>query len=94
MNISSPNTPGLRDLQGAESLERLLGELVNARESLSGVHGNRVPLLVKIAPDLDEAGLHSIGACFAVGRRWRGRDQHYDDASRIARSPHAKRPAV
>jgi dihydroorotate dehydrogenase len=62
VNISSPNTPGLRDLQGAESLERLLGELLNARESLSGVHGKRVPLLVKIAPDLDEAGLHSIGS--------------------------------
>ena len=60
VNISSPNTPGLRNLQGADSMERLLGELVNAREGLIGTHGKRVPLLVKIAPDLDEAALDSI----------------------------------
>ena len=60
VNISSPNTPGLRDLQGEESLDQLLTELVNARETLSGIHRKRVPLLVKIAPDLDEPGLLSI----------------------------------
>ena len=60
VNISSPNTPGLRDLQGEESLDQLLTELVNAREVLSGTHRKRVPLLVKIAPDLDEDGLLSI----------------------------------
>jgi dihydroorotate dehydrogenase len=60
VNISSPNTPGLRNLQSAEALDRLLLELVNAREQLSGVHGKRVPLLVKLAPDLDDANLDSI----------------------------------
>src|SRR5688572_13266202 len=60
INISSPNTPGLRDLQEASSLDKLLGELAEARETLSGVHGKRVPLLVKIAPDLDDAGIQSI----------------------------------
>jgi len=60
VNISSPNTPGLRSLQGADSMERLLGDLVNARETLSATHGKRVPLLVKIAPDLDAAALDSI----------------------------------
>lgn len=60
VNISSPNTPGLRDLQEASSLHKLLAELVNARETLSGVHGKHLPLLVKIAPDLDEAGVESI----------------------------------
>jgi dihydroorotate dehydrogenase len=60
INISSPNTPGLRDLQEASSLDRLLSELASARETLSGVHGKRVPLLVKIAPDLDEPGIQSI----------------------------------
>jgi len=60
INISSPNTPGLRDLQEASSLDKLLAELVDARETLSGVHGKRVPLLVKIAPDLDEQGIESI----------------------------------
>ncbi len=62
VNISSPNTPGLRDLQGAESLERLLAELVDAREALSGVHRKRVPMLVKIAPDLDEAELQAVSS--------------------------------
>jgi dihydroorotate dehydrogenase len=60
VNISSPNTPGLRELQGADSLDRLLRDLMDTRESLSGTHRKRVPLLVKIAPDLDEAGLQSI----------------------------------
>jgi dihydroorotate dehydrogenase len=60
INISSPNTPGLRDLQAEESLEQLLAELVDEREKLSGVHGKRVPLLVKIAPDLDAKGIDSI----------------------------------
>jgi len=60
INISSPNTPGLRELQGAASLDLLLLELVNARESLATRHGKRVPLLVKLAPDLDDASLDSI----------------------------------
>ncbi len=60
VNISSPNTPGLRDLQHESSLEKLLGELANARESLAGQHSKRVPLVVKIAPDLDEPGIDSI----------------------------------
>ncbi len=60
VNVSSPNTPGLRDLQGEESLDRLLADLVNEREKLHGVHGKRVPLLVKIAPDLDAEGVQSI----------------------------------
>ena len=60
VNVSSPNTPGLRELQGEESLDQLLGDLVNEREKLHGVHARRVPLLVKIAPDLDVNGVHSI----------------------------------
>lgn len=56
INISSPNTPGLRDLQGADALVRLLDRALDARErSLTG--GQRCPLFVKIAPDLDEEGL-------------------------------------
>jgi dihydroorotate dehydrogenase len=62
INISSPNTPGLRDLQEASSLEKLLTELVDARETLRGVHGKPVPLLVKIAPDLEGDGVESICA--------------------------------
>jgi dihydroorotate dehydrogenase len=56
INISSPNTPGLRDLQGKEALTRLLTEALEAREAtLPG--GETCPVFVKIAPDLDEEGL-------------------------------------
>ncbi|MBN8480040.1 MAG: quinone-dependent dihydroorotate dehydrogenase [Xanthomonadales bacterium] len=60
INISSPNTQGLRDLQGEDALRRLLGELGDARERLAGVHGARKPILLKIAPDLVEAELDAI----------------------------------
>lgn len=53
VNISSPNTPGLRDLQAGENLEHLLSGLRRERENLAQIHGRRVPLAVKIAPDLE-----------------------------------------
>lgn len=56
INISSPNTPGLRNLQADEALERLLGAVLKARSKASV----RVPVLLKIAPDLDEKALDSI----------------------------------
>lgn len=52
VNISSPNTPGLRKLQTAEYLGELLGGLSVEREALAQQQGRRVPLAVKIAPDL------------------------------------------
>ena len=52
VNISSPNTAGLRELQEEQALRRLLGELQEARERLWTRHGRRVPMLVKVAPDL------------------------------------------
>jgi dihydroorotate dehydrogenase len=56
INISSPNTPGLRDLQGKEALTRLLTEALDVREAaLTG--GEKCPVFVKIAPDLDAEGL-------------------------------------
>jgi dihydroorotate dehydrogenase len=60
VNVSSPNTPGLRDLQSEESLEQLLAALVDEREKQIGIHRKRVPLLVKIAPDLDDRGIDAI----------------------------------
>jgi dihydroorotate dehydrogenase len=60
VNISSPNTQGLRDLQEEETLRRFLGTLVDARERLAGRHGARKPLLLKIAPDLSEEELDAI----------------------------------
>ncbi len=54
VNISSPNTKDLRELQGAAELDRLLGALARQRTRLTDRHGRRVPLAVKVAPDLDE----------------------------------------
>jgi dihydroorotate dehydrogenase len=54
INVSSPNTPGLRDLQGKARLSRLLDTLVASRKDLSRRHGETKPLFLKIAPDLAE----------------------------------------
>ena len=62
VNISSPNTAGLRALQEAEQLDALLARLVAARERLAERHGRRVPLVLKIAPDLDDVQVHAIAA--------------------------------
>ncbi|MGD1887589.1 MAG: quinone-dependent dihydroorotate dehydrogenase [Cohaesibacteraceae bacterium] len=56
INISSPNTPGLRDLQGKQALTRLLTEALEARARILRA-GEACPVFVKIAPDLDEEGL-------------------------------------
>jgi dihydroorotate dehydrogenase len=61
VNISSPNTPGLRDLQAGEALARLLGAVLAARAQAE----KRVPVLLKLAPDLDEAGMDAIAAVIA-----------------------------
>lgn len=52
VNISSPNTPGLRELQRGEALDALLAPLKEAQGRLESRHGNYVPLVVKIAPDM------------------------------------------
>jgi len=68
VNISSPNTQGLRDLQNEESLRRFVNELRTAQEDLASVRGFRVPMLVKIAPDLSEAELDGMAAVFNAVR--------------------------
>ncbi|QSA96128.1 quinone-dependent dihydroorotate dehydrogenase [Methylococcus sp. EFPC2] len=60
VNISSPNTPGLRTLQLGESLNGLLAGLAETREELADEHGRRVPLAVKIAPDLADEDLPEL----------------------------------
>ena len=52
VNVSSPNTARLRELQGSAGLSRILGALLEERSALQRRHGKRVPLLVKVAPDL------------------------------------------
>ena len=62
INISSPNTKNLRALQSDEALDALLGAIAAKRESLAQQHGRRVPVFVKIAPDLDENQVKVIAA--------------------------------
>ncbi|MEP9370672.1 quinone-dependent dihydroorotate dehydrogenase [Mesorhizobium sp. KR1-2] len=62
VNISSPNTPGLRNMQARESLAELLSRVVAARESEAKRLGRKTPLFLKIAPDLHEADLEDIAA--------------------------------
>ncbi len=62
VNISSPNTKNLRALQSDEALDALLGRIAERRETLASQHGKRVPIFVKIAPDLDEAQVDVIAA--------------------------------
>jgi len=62
INISSPNTKNLRALQSDAALDALLGALQQRREALASQHGRRVPMFVKIAPDLDEAQVKVIAA--------------------------------
>jgi len=65
VNISSPNTKSLRDLQGAAELGRLLGAMAQRRTELADRHGRRVPLAVKVAPDLDDAQIPVIAQIIA-----------------------------
>lgn len=63
VNISSPNTAGLRELQEEQMLRRLVGTLREEQERLGAKHGRRIPMLVKIAPDLSDP---DIEACARV----------------------------
>lgn len=62
VNISSPNTKNLRELQIDAALDALLSALQARRGELQSRHGRRVPMFVKIAPDLDEAQVRLIAA--------------------------------
>jgi len=59
VNISSPNTAGLRELQEEQALRRLVGGLREAQERLGAQHGRRVPMLVKVAPDLSDRDIEA-----------------------------------
>ncbi len=60
VNISSPNTPGLRDLQAPAVLGQLLERVMAAREQIATSGGRRVPVLVKVAPDIAEQDIEPI----------------------------------
>jgi dihydroorotate dehydrogenase len=60
VNISSPNTAGLRELQEEQALRQLIGTLRDSQEELGAQHGKRVPMLVKIAPDLSDEDIDAV----------------------------------
>lgn len=64
VNISSPNTPGLRDLQHGESLKILLEGLKNTQNRLSEQHQSYTPIAVKIAPDMNDEQLKDMAVLF------------------------------
>ncbi|ANH39428.1 Dihydroorotate dehydrogenase (quinone) [Nocardioides dokdonensis FR1436] len=67
VNVSSPNTPGLRSLQAVERLEPLLAHVRRTADAATG--GRRVPLLVKIAPDLADSDVDAIADLAVAGHR-------------------------
>ena len=60
LNISSPNTRGLKDLQQREQVEHLLTRLSSKRERLANRHGKRIALLLKVSPDLEKEHVTAI----------------------------------
>ena len=60
VNISSPNTKNLRELQSEAALDALLSALKSRQGELAAEHGRQVPLFLKIAPDLDESQVQTI----------------------------------
>ena len=62
VNVSSPNTERLRELQAPEGLSSIVGPLLELRARLETRHGRRVPLLVKVAPDLDSPQISAMAA--------------------------------
>lgn len=62
VNISSPNTPGLRDLQAPEALDELLARVMATRAAIEAIKSKRTPIIVKIAPDIAEDDIAPIVA--------------------------------
>lgn len=60
INLSSPNTPGLRELQYGEALKSLLEMLKQEQAELTGRYGRKVPIAIKIAPDMTESEVAEI----------------------------------
>ncbi len=90
VNISSPNTKGLRDLQDNAALERLLTTLKSEQERLAQVHGKYTPVVVKIAPDLTTADLRRIARSL-IAHKIDGviATNTTIDRSAVAKSPYA-----
>lgn len=64
VNLSSPNTPGLRDLQNEEETKKLLSALRTEQDKLKTEYGKHVPIALKVAPDLDDAHISAMAKVF------------------------------
>ncbi len=64
VNISSPNTKGLRELQSGDAIRQLLDALKKEQQKLTSAQGRRVPFVVKIAPDLDDDQVQALARAF------------------------------
>ena len=100
VNISSPNTAGLRELQEEQALRRLVSTLREAQERLAAQHGKRVPVLVKVAPDLTDADIDAAGRVLGdlqvdgviatnttTSRLWVEGARHADEAGGLSGAP-------
>lgn len=67
VNISSPNTPGLRDLQAADDTARLLSALKTEQAKLQSETGIRMPIALKVAPDMGEQQISDLSRVFLDG---------------------------
>jgi dihydroorotate dehydrogenase len=67
VNLSSPNTPGLRELQSPEASASLLATLKQEQAKLAAETGKYVPLVFKVAPDLDETHIRELAGVFLAG---------------------------
>ncbi len=100
VNVSSPNTKGLRDLQQEQQLEQLLARLASVRERLARAHGKRVPLALKVAPDLQASEIGTIAAAVlrhridgliatntSISREGVARSRHANEAGGLSGAP-------
>ena len=91
VNLSSPNTPGLRSLQAGRELTGLVQRLQHQQSALEAESGRRVPLVVKIAPDLDDEALAGlVDALLDCGIDGITATNTTIDHSAVAGSPHAE----
>jgi dihydroorotate dehydrogenase len=92
VNVSSPNTARLRELQEPDALERIVGALLEERVRLAASHAKHVPLLVKIAPNLEHAQIRSIAATLrALGAEGIIATNTSNDLSGLGSWPEARR---
>jgi len=106
VNVSSPNTPGLRDLQFGDSLKGLMHAIKDEQARCQAETGRYVPLAVKIAPDMDDEGIRFIASALkesgldgviatntTIGREAVAGHRHADEAGGLSGLP-VREPSI